>query len=113
MGDTVTRRRLRLWPFLGLLLAGAAGCAAARPHVDRALLAENGIRWIASDEEVLSASTQGLVSRDARGHVRNPEWMYRPYRVAEGELLHLRIDFTREETLEQPVSEGLPEDTFD
>jgi alpha-amylase/alpha-mannosidase (GH57 family) len=47
------------------------------------LLWEHGIRWIATDEEVLSASTQGLVSRDARGHVRNPEAMYRPYRVGE------------------------------
>src|SRR5262249_46836185 len=48
------------------------------------LLAEHGIRWIATDEEVLGASTHGLVSRDARGHVRNPERLYRPYRVAEG-----------------------------
>jgi alpha-amylase/alpha-mannosidase (GH57 family) len=47
------------------------------------LLWEHGIRWIATDEEVLSASTQGLVSRDARGHVRNPEAMYRAYRVGE------------------------------
>jgi len=48
------------------------------------LLAQNGIRWIATDEEILSASTQGFVSRDARGHVRNPDHMYRPYKVAEG-----------------------------
>jgi alpha-amylase/alpha-mannosidase (GH57 family) len=47
------------------------------------LLAEHGIRWIATDEEILSASTQGFVSRDDRGHVRNPDQMYRPYRVAE------------------------------
>jgi alpha-amylase/alpha-mannosidase (GH57 family) len=47
------------------------------------LLWENGVRWIATDEEVLSASTQGFVSRDARGHVRNPAAMYRPYRVGE------------------------------
>src|SRR5262249_50817386 len=33
------------------------------------LLAEHGIRWIATDEEILSASTQGFVSRDHKGHV--------------------------------------------
>src|SRR5262249_59314136 len=48
------------------------------------LLAQNGVRWIATDEGVLGGSTQGYVSRDGRGHVRNPEALYRPYRVAEG-----------------------------
>jgi alpha-amylase/alpha-mannosidase (GH57 family) len=47
------------------------------------LLAQNGIRWIATDEEVLGGSTQGFVSRDGRGHVRNPEALYRPYRLSE------------------------------
>jgi alpha-amylase/alpha-mannosidase (GH57 family) len=47
------------------------------------LLADHGIRWFATDEEILSASTQGFVSRDDRGHPRNPDQMYRPYRVAE------------------------------
>jgi alpha-amylase/alpha-mannosidase (GH57 family) len=47
------------------------------------LLAKYGIRWIATDEEILSASTQGFISRDARGHVRNPDRMYRPYKVVE------------------------------
>ena len=37
------------------------------------LLAEHGIRWIATDEEILSASTHGFVSRDGKGHVRNPD----------------------------------------
>ncbi|HZV05207.1 MAG TPA: glycoside hydrolase family 57 protein [Gemmataceae bacterium] len=49
------------------------------------LLAQHGIRWIATDEEVLSASTHGAVSRDGRGHVRNPEKLYRAYKVREGE----------------------------
>jgi alpha-amylase/alpha-mannosidase (GH57 family) len=49
------------------------------------LLAQHGIRWIATDEEVLSASTQGVVSRDGKGHVRNPEQLYRPYTVREGD----------------------------
>lgn len=47
------------------------------------LLAQNGIRWIATDEEILSCATQGFVSRDGRGHVRNPDHMYRPYKVTE------------------------------
>ncbi|HWG45712.1 MAG TPA: glycoside hydrolase family 57 protein [Gemmataceae bacterium] len=47
------------------------------------LLAEHGIRWIATDEEVLSASTHGQVSRDGKGHVRNPERMYQAYKVRE------------------------------
>jgi alpha-amylase/alpha-mannosidase (GH57 family) len=47
------------------------------------LLAQQGIRWIATDEEILSQSTQGFISRDNRGYVRNPERMYRPYKVGE------------------------------
>ncbi len=49
------------------------------------LLARHGIRWIATDEGILSMSTQGFVSRDERGHVRNPGHLYRPYRVREGD----------------------------
>jgi alpha-amylase/alpha-mannosidase (GH57 family) len=49
------------------------------------LLAKNGIRWIATDEEILSASTHGAVSRDGRGHVRDPAALYKPYRVREGD----------------------------
>ncbi len=49
------------------------------------LLAKHGIRWIATDEEVLGQATQGFVSRDEHGHVRNPEHLYRPYKVKEGE----------------------------
>src|SRR5437763_1319617 len=48
-------------------------------------LARHGIRWIATDEEVLGASTGGRVGRDARGHVTHPELLYRPYTVREGD----------------------------
>ncbi len=48
------------------------------------LLAEHGIRWIATDEEVLGQATQGTVSRDQHGHVRNPEQLYCAYKVKEG-----------------------------
>lgn len=49
------------------------------------LLAKHGIRWIATDEGVLSYSIQGGLSRDSHGHLRNPSQLYRPYRVREGE----------------------------
>ena len=49
------------------------------------LLAQRGIQWIATDEEILSQSTQGFISRDEHGHVRNPELLYRPYKVREGD----------------------------
>jgi alpha-amylase/alpha-mannosidase (GH57 family) len=49
------------------------------------LLAQHGIRWIATDEQILTHSTQGFISRDAHGHVRNPERMYRPFKVREGD----------------------------
>ena len=42
-----------------------------------------GIEWIATDEEILSCSTEGWVSRDANGHARNPEMLYRPWKVEE------------------------------
>ena len=56
----------------------AASCQAIIP-----LLAEHGIRWIATDEEILFQSTQGFISRDQHGLVRNPELLYRPYKVEE------------------------------
>lgn len=49
------------------------------------LLAQHGIRWIATDEGILSQATQGFVSRDAHGHARNPSHLYRPYRVHAGD----------------------------
>jgi alpha-amylase/alpha-mannosidase (GH57 family) len=67
------RRPQGMWPAEGSV------CQSMLP-----LLAEHGIRWIATDEEILGASTQGFVGRDAKGHVRNPDQMYRPYKVAEG-----------------------------
>ncbi len=46
-------------------------------------IAEAGIQWIATDEEILSCSTDGWVSRDGNGYLRNPEMLYRPWRVEE------------------------------
>ena len=47
------------------------------------IIAEAGVQWIATDEEILSASTDGWVSRDGNGYLRNPEMLYRPWRVEE------------------------------
>jgi len=46
-------------------------------------IADAGVQWIATDEEVLSCSTNGWVSRDGQGYLRNPEMLYRPWRVEE------------------------------
>ncbi len=67
-------------PPRGMWPAEGSVCQAMLP-----LLAEHGIRWIATDEEILSQSTQGFISRDGHGHVRNPELLYRPYRVRAGD----------------------------
>jgi alpha-amylase/alpha-mannosidase (GH57 family) len=65
-------------PPRGLWPAEGSVCQAMLP-----LLARHGLRWLASDEEVLGQSTQGFVGRDARGFVRNPDRLYRPYKVKE------------------------------
>lgn len=44
-------------------------------------LADAGIKWIATDEEILAASTNGWISRDGQGHMRHPEMLYRPWSV--------------------------------
>src|SRR5262249_55559910 len=64
------RRPQGMWPAEGSV------CQAMLP-----LLARHGVRWIATDEEILGKSTHGFISRDHHGHVRNPDHMYRPYKV--------------------------------
>ena len=44
-------------------------------------VAKAGIKWMATDEEILSCSTDGWVSRDGHGFLRNPEMLYRPWHV--------------------------------
>jgi alpha-amylase/alpha-mannosidase (GH57 family) len=46
-------------------------------------IAAAGIEWIATDEEILSCATEGWISRDGNGFLRNPEMLYRPWRVEE------------------------------
>lgn len=47
------------------------------------LLAQSGIEWFATDEEILARSTNGWISRDSQGYIRHPEMLYRPWRVEE------------------------------
>ncbi len=46
-------------------------------------IAKTGIKWIATDEEILSHSIGGQVARDAQGYLRQPELLYRPWQVEE------------------------------
>lgn len=47
-------------------------------------LAETGIRWIATDEEILAHSLGGnRVGRDGQGFLRSPELLYRPWLLEE------------------------------
>jgi alpha-amylase/alpha-mannosidase (GH57 family) len=48
-------------------------------------IAETGIEWIATDEEILAESTNGWIARDGHGHLRHPEMLYRPWRAENGE----------------------------
>lgn len=61
-----------MWPSEGSV------CQAMIPAVAAA-----GIEWIATDEEILSCATEGWVSRDGQGFLRNPHMLYRPWRVEE------------------------------
>jgi alpha-amylase/alpha-mannosidase (GH57 family) len=45
------------------------------------LVAQEGFRWMATDEEILARTTGRGFSRTADGHVEQPEWLYRPYRI--------------------------------
>jgi alpha-amylase/alpha-mannosidase (GH57 family) len=72
-------------PPAGMWPAEGSVCQAMIP-----LLARHGVRWIATDEEILGHSTQGFVGRDPHGNVRNPGHLYRPYKVQEGDAgLHI------------------------
>lgn len=44
-------------------------------------IADAGIDWIATDEEILTRSTDGFVHRDGQGHINRPEMLFRPWRV--------------------------------
>ncbi len=66
------RKPRGMWPSEGSVAQPVVGAIAAA-----------GIQWIATDEEILSRSTDGWISRDGQGFLRNPEMLYRPWRVEE------------------------------
>lgn len=43
------------------------------------MIASNGIEWVATDEEILEASTHCRVHRGEGGTTQNPEFLYKPY----------------------------------
>jgi len=45
------------------------------------LVAQAGFRWMATDEVILARTFEGAFTRDAEGHLHQPEQLYRPYRV--------------------------------
>jgi alpha-amylase/alpha-mannosidase (GH57 family) len=49
------------------------------------LLADAGIQWIGADEGVLARSLGIHIDRDFAGIMKNPEVLYKPYRVGKGD----------------------------
>lgn len=47
------------------------------------LIADEGIRWIATDEEILAHSIGDQAARDSQGFLRRPELLYRPWLLEE------------------------------
>src|SRR5687767_6971545 len=45
------------------------------------LVVRAGFQWMATDEAILARTTGHEFTRDAHGHVEQPELLYRPYRV--------------------------------
>jgi alpha-amylase/alpha-mannosidase (GH57 family) len=64
------RRPAGLWPSEGSVSDGMVP-----------LVADAGFRWMATDEEILSRTLGAAFTRDAEGHLDQPEVLYRPYRV--------------------------------
>ncbi len=67
-------------------LFGAApqGLWPSEGSVSQAILetiADNGIKWIATDEEILGHSMDHFVTRDDHGNLNRPEMLYRPWRA--------------------------------
>ncbi len=54
------------------------------------ILADEGIKWIATDEEVLAKSLDVMLDRDFSGVSKKPELLYAPYRaVKDGRELNM------------------------
>jgi len=74
------RRPQGLWPSEGSVSDEAV-----------ALMGEAGLRWLATDEDILSRSLDVPLTRDGYGHAERPELLYRPYRMgADGPVAFFR-----------------------
>jgi alpha-amylase/alpha-mannosidase (GH57 family) len=50
------------------------------------LVAAAGFKWLATDELILARTLNATFSRDGRGLVEQPEWLYTPYRIRAGSV---------------------------
>ena len=48
------------------------------------IIANEGINWIATDEEILANSLKTAIRRDSKGHCLDPEILYKPYLATAG-----------------------------
>jgi alpha-amylase/alpha-mannosidase (GH57 family) len=48
------------------------------------LVAQAGFQWMATDEAILARTLGRAITRDGRGHVEQPELLYKPWRVGQG-----------------------------
>src|SRR5436190_1647189 len=73
--DPRVRRLVGLWPSEGSVSDAMIPLAAAA-----------GFKWLATDELILARTLNATFSRDGRGHVEQPEWLYTPYRIRAGSV---------------------------
>ena len=76
--------------------APPAGMWPSEGSVSQAILptiADAGVQWIATDEQILAESTHGRVARDGQGHMRHPELLFRPWSLNAGEGRELNCIF--------------------
>ncbi len=67
---TFGRRPVGMWPSEGSVSDEAV-----------ALMAQAGLTWIATDEDILSRSLNLALPRDGHGHAERADLLYRPYRL--------------------------------
>jgi alpha-amylase/alpha-mannosidase (GH57 family) len=68
--QTFGRRPTGMWPPEGSVSDEAV-----------ALMAQAGMTWIATDQDILSRSLNIALPRDGSGHAERPDLLYRPYRL--------------------------------
>ena len=71
--ETFGQRPTGMWPSEGAVSDAAV-----------ALMADAGVAWIATDEDILARSLNVPLLRDEFGHALRPEVLYRPYQLGAG-----------------------------